>query len=128
VYAAGLEVQKQRNTILIISIAALVISLGIPIDTDTWDANFNMINGYTSMFRLLEAGIFIITVVSFFIGARSRGSGDYIFISAGVVLAFIGRNILLNADTWAGPLPGILLLSAGTWLACTRLHKVYLWL
>jgi hypothetical protein len=128
VYAAGLEIQKQRNTILVISVAALIISLGIPIDIDTWDTNFNMVNGYTSMFRLLEAGTFIITVVSFFIGARARGTGEYFFISAGVMLAFAGRNILLNADTWAGPLPGLLLLSAGTWLSCTRLHKVYLWL
>jgi hypothetical protein len=80
------------------------------------------------MFRMIEAGVLLITMVSFFIAAYSRGAGEYIAIGAGSFLALLGRNILLSADTWAGPIPALLFLGAGTWLICIQLHKVYLWL
>jgi hypothetical protein len=41
---------------------------------------------------------------------------------------FLGRAILLTADSWAGPATGLVFLAFGTWLICTNLHKVYLWL
>jgi hypothetical protein len=128
VYAAGLEVQKQLNIILFITVATLVIALGVPIDTLSWDSGFSMINGYTSMFRMVEAGVFVTTIASFLISAWSRGTKEYITISIGTFLVLIGRNILLSGDTWISPLPGVLLLGVGTWLICTQLHKVYLWL
>ena len=128
VYAAGLEVQKQRTMILAVTIATLVIALGVPIDTQTWDSSLNMINGYLSMFRLIETGTFLITVISFFIAANTRGSQEYTFIGTGAALAFLGRNLLIFADTWAGPLSGILFLAVGTWIICVRLHRIYLWL
>jgi hypothetical protein len=128
VYASGLEVQKQGNILFIIAVAALIIALGVPIDTLSWDSSLNMISGYQSMFGMLETGIILITMVSFFISAYSRGDKEYIPIGIGSLLVFMGRNILLNADTWASPLPGLLLLAAGTWFICTHLHRIYLWL
>jgi hypothetical protein len=128
VYAAGLAVQKQRNMILSVTLATLVVALGVPVDTQIWDASFTMISGSLSLFRLIETGTFLITVVSFFIAANTRGCRDYAFIGTGAALAFLGRNLLIFADTWAGPASGIIILVAGTWLICIRLHKIYLWL
>jgi hypothetical protein len=128
VFAGGVKAQKQRNIILIITVTTLIITLGVPIDTQVWDSSLNMINGYTSMFKLVEAGTFLITIISFFIAAWSRSSREFVFIGTGSILAFLGRNILINTDTWAGLPIGLLLLVTGTWLICTRLHKVYLWL
>ncbi|MDR2370172.1 MAG: hypothetical protein LBD71_01725, partial [Treponema sp.] len=45
VYAAGLEVQKQRNTIFIMIVSTLVIALGVPIDVLSWDSSFSVISG-----------------------------------------------------------------------------------
>ncbi|MDR0669533.1 MAG: hypothetical protein LBF95_05585 [Treponema sp.] len=128
VYAAGLEVQKQINALLIIAFISLVVSLGIPIDILTWDSSFSMINGYLSLFRMTETVVFVITMMSFFISAWSRGTPEYVTIGFGSFLAYAGRSILLSGDTWISPLPGLLLLVAGAWLICTKLHKVYLWL
>jgi len=128
VFASGFKLQKQRNIIMIITVTTLIITLGVPIDTQTWDSGLNMINGYTSMFSLIEVGTFLLTIISFFIAAWSRSSPEFVFIGAGSALAFLGRNILLSADTWTGLPIGLLFLAAGTWLICTRLHKVYLWL
>jgi hypothetical protein len=36
--------------------------------------------------------------------------------------------MLLNTDTWAVLVSGLLILTTGTWFICTKLHKVYLWL
>jgi hypothetical protein len=128
VYAAGLKPQKQGPSIFIIIIATLIIALGVPIDGFSWDSSLSMIYGYSSMFKLVEAGIILITAISFFISAYSRGAGEYVFIGIGSFLVCLGRTILLGADTWAAPFPGLLILAVGTWFICSYLHRVYLWL
>jgi hypothetical protein len=128
VCAAGLEIQKQQNIIGVIVMVTLIIALRVPIDTLSWDSSFSMINGYRSMFMMIDTGVLLITIVSFFISAYSRGSREYIFIGIGSFMMLAGRNILLGADTWVSPLPGALSLGLGTWFVCTCLHKVYLWL
>jgi len=128
VCASGLDVRKTRNVVFSIIIAVMVITIGVPIDVQTWDTSFNMVVGYDSMFRMIEAFAFITTVVSFFIASNVRGSREYKYVAVGVMIAMIGRNILLGTDNWAGPVPGILLLSAGTWFLSSKLHKIHLWL
>jgi hypothetical protein len=128
VYAAGLGEQKQGNIVFIIAIAALVVALGAPIDGLAWDSSLMMIRGYPSMLKMVEGGIMLITMISFFISAYSRGSREYIFIGIGSFLVFWGRAMLLASDTWITPLPALLLLAGGTWISCVQLHHVYLWL
>jgi hypothetical protein len=128
VCAAGLEIQKQQNIIGIITMVALIIAMRVPVDTLSWDSSFSMINGYRSMFMMVDTGVLLITMVSFFISAYSRGDREYIFIGVGSLMVFAGRNILLSADTWVSPLPGALFPALGPWFICTHLHKVYLWL
>ena len=127
-FAAGLEVQKTRNVILFIVIAIFSIILGVPIDTLNWDTCFNMVNGYNSMFRMMDAITFIAATITFFAAVKIRGSGEYFFVGTGVMLAMSGRNILLGSDNWAGSILGIVLLSFGTWFICSKLHKIHLWL
>jgi hypothetical protein len=128
VYATGYKAQNQRNVIMIIAVTTLIITLGIPIDTQAWDSSLNMISGHVSMLKLLEAGTILITAISFFVAAWSRSSQQFAFIGTGSILAFLGRNVLLSADIWAGLPIGLALLIAGIWLICTKLHKIYLWL
>jgi hypothetical protein len=128
VYAVSFEVPRQRNVIMIVTVISLIIALGIPVDTEIWDSSLVMISGYNSMYRLIEIGTFLITTLSFFVAVWSRGSRDFIFIGVGTILAYIGRAILLGADTWAGLPGGMLFLIIGTWLICTKLHRIYLWL
>jgi len=126
--AAGLEVQKTRTIIFIITIAALIITIGVPIDILNWDTSLNIVNGYRAIFRMIELAAFLTTTISFFVAAKNRDTREYRYIAIGVILVFIGRNILLGTDNWLGPVPGIALLSIGTWLICSKLHKIYLWL
>nr|AGS51968.1 hypothetical protein [uncultured bacterium contig00003] len=125
--AAGLEVQMTRNAIMIIIIATLAI-VGVPIDTQSWDTGFNAIHGFNNMFRLIEIAAFFSIVVSFFIAVHVRGSKEYAYIGIGFVIALVGRYFLLYFDNWAGPVPGILMLSFGMWFVCSKLHRIYLWL
>jgi hypothetical protein len=127
VYAAGLE-QKTRNVIFTIAVITLLISLRVPIDVLTWDSSYYTISGYTPVFHMVEIGVLLITMVSFFISAWSRGTAEYIPIGIGSFLAVTGRDLLLSGDTWPGVGLGLLLLAEGTWLISARLHKVYLWL
>jgi hypothetical protein len=128
IFAVGFKVEKQRNVVLVLTVVTLIITLGIPIDTESWDSSLNLFSGYLSMFRLIEVGAFLATVLSFFIAAWSRSSREFVFIGTGSALAILGRHILLTADTWAALPTGLLLLTVGTWLICTKLHKIYLWL
>jgi hypothetical protein len=126
--AAGLRMEKQQDVVFITATAALIIALGIPIDSLAWDSALNMVSGYASMFLVVEAGVILITMASFFVSAYMRGTKEFFFVGIGTFLAYLGRHILLNADTWITPLPGLAILSVGTWFICTRLHRVYLWL
>jgi hypothetical protein len=126
--ATGLEVQKTRNIIMILIVAVLTITLGVPIDTQSWDTSLKIVNGYNSAFRLIETVIFAATSVGFFIAVKVRGAKDYKYVGIGVILALAGRYILLGCDNWAGPGPGILLLAFGTYFICSKLHKIHLWL
>jgi hypothetical protein len=128
VFAAGFETQRTRNVILVLFVAVLFVTLGVPIDTQSWDTAFNMISGYTSMFKLIEVTAFFATVISFLVAAHIRSSPDYVYVGIGVILALVGKGILLGTDNWAGPVPGILLLSFGTGFLCSKLHKLHLWL
>jgi len=127
-YAVGFKAQNQRNVVVIIAVITLIITLGVPVDTQTWDSSLNMIVGYISIFRLIEVGAFLTTVISFFIAAWSRSSREFAYIGAGSALALLGRHILLYADAWAALPIGLLFLTVGTWLICSKLHKIYLWL
>jgi len=126
--AAGLEIQKTRNIIIAIFIAVIALTFGIPIDTESWDTSFNIVNGYANIFRTIDIVIFFTTVLTFFVAVKVQGSREYVYIGIGVALALIGRNILIGTDNWAGPIIGILLLSFGTWFICSKLHKIHLWL
>jgi len=126
--AAGLEIQKTRNVIFVIIIAAAVITFGVPLDGSNWDTSMNIINRYSSTFALVELTAFITTMISFFIAAKIRDSKEYINVAIGSMLALIGRSFLIDVDNWIGPILGILLLSIGTRFLCSRLHKIHLWL
>ncbi|MCL2140042.1 MAG: hypothetical protein FWH41_11010 [Treponema sp.] len=127
VYAVGYQSRTQHTFIFIIIITTWIIALGIPVDTQTWDSSFNMIKGYSSMFKMIDIGVFLISTGSFFIAAWQRSNREFLFIGTGTVLVFIGRDILLNADNWLGMPIGLPCLAIGTWLICTYLHKIYLW-
>ena len=127
-FAAGLDVQKQQNVFLMLVFAALIITLNVPVDSLVWDSSLKFLSGYRIMFNMVEAGILLVTIITFFISAYTRGSRNYIFIGIGTFLALAGRNIMLASDTWITPIPGLLILAAGTWFVCTRLHRIYLWL
>ena len=126
--AAGLEVQKTRNILFIIVIATLIITMRVPIDVLNWDTSLNMVTGYASLFRMIGTVAFLTTMISFLIAAKIRGSKEYIYVAIGTMAAIAGRSILLGADNWISPIPGILLLAFGTWFLCSKLHKIHLWL
>lgn len=128
IYAAGFEHQKQGNLVFAAAIAALVVSMGIPVDVLVWDTSLLVISDYAPVFRLAETGISIISVASFFAAAYTRDSGDYLFIAWGVFFVSIGRSLFINADTWISLVAGLLFLAGGSWAAVSKLHKVYLWL
>jgi hypothetical protein len=126
--AAGLDSKRQGNILLVILLAGLVIALGMPVDMLAWDTSLCLKLGYGTMLLIAEAGIGIIAALSFVVSARIRGSREYMAAGAGALLAFIGRSVFLRADTWITPLPGLILLTGGTLLLCSRLHRIYLWL
>jgi len=128
VYAAGLDAQKQQSLLLMLILAAMIIAINVPMDNFVWDSTFMVWSGYRFMFSVVDAVVLALTIASFLISAFTRGSRSYVLIGFGAFLAFAGRSILINSDTLITVLPGLVILSAGTWCICSRLHLEYLWL
>lgn len=127
-YAAGLDAQKQQSALFSMIMASLLIALNAPVDGLVWDSSLKTLNGYGPMLAMVELGVLAAGIITFFISAYTRGSKTYSSIGLGAFFVFAGRNLLVKSDTWITPIPGILLLGAGTWFICSRLHKEYLWL
>ena len=125
--AAGLEVQRTRTVVTITIVAALALTMKVPIDTQYWSTSLNFIFGYSYILKIIEIISVLIAVISFFISVNIRGSKEYRHIGIGLLTAVVGRYLLFYTDNWAG-VCGIFLLSFGTWYACSKLHKIYLWL
>jgi len=128
VYAAGLDAQRQQNALFLISLAALFIAIQLPVDGTSWNSALMPWIGQQATFLMAEVVILIVTVLTFFISAYTRGSKAYSFIGIGTFFVFIGRNMLVSSDTWITPLPGLLLLTIGTYLIASRLRREYMWL
>ena len=126
--SAGLEAQKQQNIIFISATASVIFAIGVPIDGLAWDTSLVLLNDYSSTFNMVQAGIYVITILSFLISAYTRGSRDYLSIALGAFLMLMGRNMLLNSDTLFSFIPGFIMLSFGTWLMCSKFHRIYMWL
>jgi hypothetical protein len=109
-------------------IVTLLLVIGMPIDSSSWDSSLTVRPGYERMFILAETGIGMMTLLSFFMSSYTQRSKAYLIIASGMVLVLLGRNILFNADTLIALPAGTLLVALGTWLACVQLHHVYLWL
>jgi hypothetical protein len=133
VYASGLEAQKQQDALFVIIFVTLIISLGLPIDGFSWDSSLSMILGDSSRSRfpvmsVIDSGVAVITVLSFFVSAWSRGEKEFNLVGIGTIMTLVGRWMLLTGDNWGVLPPAILLLILGLWCICSQLHKVYLWL
>jgi hypothetical protein len=128
VIASGLEIQKHSIFLLVITVGAFMMAMGAPIDNLTWDSGLDLVGTYQSIFLLVDVGLFITTIASYLIAARSRGELQYLAIAAGAFFVLTGRTVLLYSDNYFSPFLGFLTMCFGGLLLVKRLHKVYLWL
>ena len=128
VYAAGLDAQKQKNIFMVLVLAALFIALNVPVDSLVWDSTLALWNGYNAMLRMVETGILVITIATFFISAYTRSSKNYTTVGIGASFVLAGRSLLFSSDNWITFPLGLVFLVIGTFFFCTRLHREYLWL
>jgi hypothetical protein len=122
-----LEIQNQGKVIIGVIIAALLISFRLPVDGMSYNTALVPLFAYASMFRITENILIALTVSSFLIASYNTGTSGYRFIALGAFMVSIGRNLLIQADTWLGAPLGILLLAGGTWIFITRLRRIYMW-
>jgi hypothetical protein len=128
VYATGFKAQKQGTILFSIFVAAMLFAIRIPIDALGWDTCLHLDSGYRPVLRMLELSTGMLAVASYLVSARLKNSKEFALIGAGVFLVFVGRIFLFDADSLYTPVPALICLVGGTWLVCTQLHRIYLWM
>ena len=128
VYATGMEIQRYGLLLLLNGAVCFALASGVPIDSMLWDTALTPQFGFSDMFFLIEATIVIITILSFFIAIKNKSSKDYMFVSVGIALVLLGRDLLFHADTIPEIVLAVPILAVGTWMYCGYLHQYYLWL
>jgi hypothetical protein len=123
-----MDTQKQGRMVTAMLIAILMVAIRIPVSGQSWDSSLAMISGFPTMFRITEAILAAVTIASFLVASYTKGTREYRFVAIGIFLAFVGRSLLITADTWTALTLGLLMLAGGTWLIMLWLHRVYLWL
>ncbi|MDR2510320.1 MAG: hypothetical protein LBC77_06720 [Spirochaetaceae bacterium] len=125
-YSAGFKT-KEENLIFPLIIIALFIAFRIPVNKYTWDTSLCLVSAYPLAFWALEISTALLTVLSFLCGAFMRGQKEYYIIGAGAFFALAGRMLLFSGDTLILPVIGLCSLSAGTYIICSNLRRLYLW-
>lgn len=128
IYAAGMEMKRYGILLILNAAICLALASGVPIDSMNWDTALTPLYGFIDMFFLIEATIVGITILSFFISIKNKSSKDYVYVSLGILLVLLGRDILIHADTLLEPVIAVFILAFGTWMYCKNLHQYYLWL
>ncbi|MDR3325627.1 MAG: hypothetical protein LBS82_06570 [Spirochaetaceae bacterium] len=126
-FSAGLKIEKEENIIFPLVIITLFLSDCVPINTFTYDTSLFLANGYPVAFRAMDYAVMAFTALSFLYAAWKRSLKDYCFVGLGAFLAFLGRNILLDADLYALAACGFAFLAAGSGFICVYLRRIYLW-
>jgi hypothetical protein len=126
-FSAGLKIEKEEAVLFPLIIITLCLSMTVPINTFTYDTTLCLSNGYPVIFRVMTGLVAFFSALSFFYGAWQSGTKEYYIIGAGALLAFIGRNFLLDADFYLLAAAGFILLGAGSCIICLYLRKLYLW-
>jgi hypothetical protein len=127
-YAAGLNTKKTGTLLFPVTIIAIFFAINASIDSRAWDGALNLAVGSISTFFLMELALAIFNIIDFLIASYIRANKHYIFISLGAVCLYIGRALLLYSDNLILCIAAAALLSLGTWIFCSRLHAIYLWL
>lgn len=128
VYAAGMDMQRYGMLLILNASICLALASGVPVDSMSWDTTLALRFGFADMFLLIEATIVGITILSFFISIKNKSSKDYVYVSIGIVMVLLGREILLHADTYVELFLAVPIFSLGTWMYYKNLHQYYLWL
>ncbi|MDR3301676.1 MAG: hypothetical protein LBT01_04000 [Spirochaetaceae bacterium] len=126
-FAAGLTIEKEEHIIFPLVIITLFLSSCVPINTFTYDTSLFLANGYPIAFRAMGYLVALLTTLSFFYGAWRKGAKEYYFVGIGALLAFLGRNILLEADIYLLAAVGAVSLAVGAYFICKYLRRIYLW-
>jgi hypothetical protein len=128
VYATEPKTQKQGTVLFAITLVSLLFASRVPIDPLAWDTTLRLDGGYRSMFKVVELATALLSVASYLVSARIRGSKEFVQAGIGVLLVFVGRAFLFDADTMYTPIQAFLCLGAGSLLIFKPLHRVYLWI
>jgi hypothetical protein len=128
IYAAGLKTKKEGTGLFPVAIVAVFFALNSNVNSQAWDSGLNLLQGNTLVFFLMAAALAFFTLADFLIAAQTKASSHFVFIAAGTAMCYAGRLLLLYSDNLVLFIPGICLLGFGTWIFCSRLHSVYLWM
>jgi hypothetical protein len=127
IYTAGLKTQKENAAFAPVCVVALVLARAVTLDTLSWDRSLVLNVGDGIMFPVMELCVALLCAATFLIAAWQKSSRDYVMLALAAVLCLAGRALFANADAWSSFGLGFVMLCAGSWLFCRRLHTMYLW-
>jgi len=118
--------QNVDKTCLVLIVISIFFSELIPLNTAVILPNYCISYGYVKGLRLFSVLILTLSSVSLFISSKKNDYRPIILI--GFILLSTGYNILFYCYNIFNFVTGTLLLSAGTFLYLSEIHKNYLWI
>lgn len=100
----------------------------IPLNTYSLSSNFLINIGYSHIIFTIFLCMVILTIIIFYILAKTRSILEYLGVAHGLYSFFIGYFFLMLSDTWLILIASILLFTTGTRIFVKKIHAYHLWL
>lgn len=116
----------ERNVLIIIA-AAILTALAVPLNTAQVTTACTITWGFPRLFTAMRALFVVTAVVSFWLNGWRHDTAELRHIALASLLVLCGYQLLACADNFVFLIIGLALLSMGTYLLLTKLHKLYMW-
>lgn len=116
-----------RSSFAIVGVS-LLLSSGFPLDTLSWLSNASPMPLFGDILFIIEVAISLLSCLSFLAASFIREAPELRSLSLMALMIVLGRDALMNGDSYLSFGFGALLLAVGFLYMVRRIHRYYLWI
>ena len=119
--------QNVERNFMVMLIIALLAGILMPLDTTQTTSACTVLWGYRPLFFTMRVCLFVLTELTFIIAIVWKGNREHVKTAIAYPLLMAGYTLLCYADNYLFTGLGSILLTIGTGMYLTTLHKIYMW-
>lgn len=127
-FTTGATSGQLGSALFLEAFISIALAKIVPLNTHSLSSNFLITLGYSHILFAVFLSMVILTIIIFYILAKTRGILEYQGVAKGLFFFFTGYFFLTNSDAWLILVTSILIFIIGTRKIIKKIHAYHLWL